>query len=312
MHHHVGIGQHIMHRVGDGRSHLLGALEGDIAGHADREVGKVAIAGAPDAYPVHFEQAIHARNRGDNLVAHSRRSGIEQSVDRLAGQPPAHVDHHAGHEQRSHRIGVAQPVDIPDSPQQNQEQTENHDPARPDVGGEVQRIGFERLAVVLGCDPAQGARSPEIHPHGDKHHDESGDAGLDVDVMEEEPLDGFVDDPDTGEQEQAGFEEGRKIFHFAVSVLVIGVGGLVGDSNRHQGDDRGDQIERGMQRFRKYAQAAGGDAHHNFQRGDGDRGQNGISRHRALFGAHRLRTVDRRRSRHSGIIAGRAENVGGC
>ena len=135
---------------------------------------------------------------------------------------------------------------------------------------------------------------------------ERGDAGLDVDVVKEKPLDGFVDDPDAGEQQQAGLEEGGEIFHFAVAVLVIGVGGLVGNPNRHQRDDGGDQIESGMQSFRKNAQAAGGNAHHNFQRGDGERRQHGVPRHGALFGAHGLRTVNRGRSRHSGIIAMRS------
>ena len=167
----------------------------------------------------------------------------------------------------------------------------------------MQCIGLERLAVVLGGDPAQRARAPEIHRHGDEHHDEGGDAGLDLDVMKEEAFSGFVDDPDAGEQQQAGLDEGGEVLHFAVPVLVIGVGRLVGNPDRHQRDDGGDQIERGVQGFRKNAQAAGGDAHHNFQSGDGERRQNGVSRHRALFGAHGVRTVDRWRSRHSGIIA---------
>ncbi len=55
--------------------------------------------------------------------------------------------------------------------------------------------------------------------------------------------------------------------------------------------------------FGKYAQAAGGYAHHNFQRGDGEGGQNGVPRDGALLRAHRLRTVDRGRTGHSGIIA---------
>ena len=140
-------------------------------------------------------------------------------------------------------------------------------------------------------------------------HGEGSDAGLDFDVVEEEPLDGFVDDPDTGEQKQAGLDEGGKVFHLAVTVLVIGVGRLVGDAHRHQGDDGGDQIKHGVQSFRKYAQAAGGYADDDFQSGDGERGQNGVSGHGALFGAHGLRTVNRGRSRHSGII-GTGADVG--
>ena len=121
-------------------------------------------------------------------------------------------------------------------------------------------------------------------------------------MVEEEAFGGFVDDPDAGEQEQAGLDESGEVFHLAMSVLVIGVGRFVGDADRHQGDDGGDQIENGVQGFGKYAQAAGGYAHYNFQSGDGERGQNGVSGDGALFRAHGLRTVDRGRSGHSGII----------
>src|SRR6266436_2252378 len=96
--HDVGVGQHVMHCVGYGFSHLLGALESNVAADADGQVGKVAVAGATNAHPVHFEQTVYRRDCGDNLVAHSLRSGVEQGVDRLAGQTPAYVDDDPGHE----------------------------------------------------------------------------------------------------------------------------------------------------------------------------------------------------------------------
>ena len=68
-------------------------------------------------------------------------------------------------------------------------------------------------------------------------------------MMKEQPFDGFVDNPDTREQQQAGFEEGGKIFDFPVTVLMVGVSWLVGNSDRHQRDDGSDQIERGVQSF---------------------------------------------------------------
>ena len=84
---------------------------------------------------------------------------------------------------------------------------------------------------------------------------------------------------------------------------MIGVSRLVGDPDRHQRNDGRDQIKRGVQGFRKNAQAAGGDADNDFQRGNGESGQHGVPCHRALLGAHGLGTVNCRRSRHSGIIA---------
>src|SRR6185436_6834495 len=81
--------------------------------------------------------------------------------------------------------------------------------------------------------------------------------------------------------------------------------------HRHQGDNRGNQIKHGVQSFRKNAQAACGHTDDNLEGGDGQRRQNGVASHSPLFGAHGLRTVNRGRSRHSGIIAvGRASDFG--
>ncbi len=43
---------------------------------------------------------------------------------------------------------------------------------------------------------------------------------------------GFVDDPGAGQQQQPGFDERRKVFNFTVAVLMVGIGGLVGNADR--------------------------------------------------------------------------------
>ena len=80
----------------------------------------------------------------------------------------------------------------------------------------------------------------------------------------------------------------EKFSIFAVAVLMIGVGGLVGDADREKSQQRGDQVEAGVRGFRKNTQAAGAESHHDFQPGNDDGGQNGISRSRALLGAHQI------------------------
>src|ERR1700693_2340229 len=88
-----------------------------------------------------------------------------------------------------------------------------------------------------------------------------------------------------------------------MSVLMVGVSRLVGYTNREQGDDGGDQIECGVGRLREDSQAAGCNADHYFKRSNGHRGQHGVAGDRTLFRAHGARTVDRRCSRHTGIIS---------
>ena len=119
----------------------------------------------------------------------------------------------------------------------------------------------------------------------------------------------FVDDPGAGKQQQASLNKGGEIFNLAVAVLVIGIGGFVGDSNRKIGQQRSDQIEPGMRGLRENAQAAGGEANDNLEAGDDHCGQNGISRGRALLRAHHVRGRNGRTAGHAGIIAGQGRNA---
>ena len=225
-----------MNCAGDGFRHLFGALERHVASHANGEIGKVAVAGAANADPVHFEQTIHGRDRGENLVANAVGSGIEQGVNCLAGQAPAYVDDHAGHEKCSDRIG--------DRAASRCRRFVRAGPgARPTTTIPLDQMSVEKcrasassawlsyLAAILpSARERQKSTAIEMNMHG-----KSGDAGLDLDVVEEQALGGFVDDPDTGQQEQASLDESGEVFDLAMSVLMVGVGRLVGDANRTSG-----------------------------------------------------------------------------
>ena len=83
-------------------------------------------------------------------------------------------------------------------------------------------------------DALQLSRAPEIDGNRYEHHHERPDAGTDLDGVEEQPLHCFVDDPDTSQQQQAGFDESGKVFDLAVTELVVGIGGKIGDANRKE------------------------------------------------------------------------------
>ena len=110
----------------------------------------------------------------------------------------------------------------------------------------MQGVGFESLAIVFGGDAAESAGAPPVDGHRDQHHGESPDRRLDFNVAEEQAHDRFVDHPDAGQQKQAGFDEGGEVLDLAVAILVVGVGGLVGDSHGEIGEQGRDQIERGV------------------------------------------------------------------
>src|SRR5947207_13444607 len=88
-----------------------------------------------------------------------------------------------------------------------------------------------------------------------------------------------------------------------MSVLMVGIGRLVGYTNREQCNDGGNQIEGGVSCFGEDSQATGCNAYHHFENRNGHRGQHGVARDRTLLLAHGPRAVDGRCSRHIGIIS---------
>ena len=186
LHGHVGVGQNAVNGVGHGGGQLAGALKSHRAREPHGEIGEIAVPGAADAHAIDFEDAVNARDRVVDLGAHARRRGVEQRVDGAASQSPTDGDHDSGDKQRGDGIGIAQPVDVIGASDENQRQSE-HDHARgPDVGGEVQRVGFQRLTVVFGGDAAEHAGAPPVEPHGKQHHGKSCDRRLDFDAAKEQ------------------------------------------------------------------------------------------------------------------------------
>src|SRR5258706_3320512 len=109
MHHHVGIGKNLVHRVGDSVDYLFRALKSHVACQADRKIGEISVSRTPYAYPVHFQQSIHPGNRHHNLAAYTGGSGIEQGVDCLSRQSPADPSHNSAAKHTDATISASQP-----------------------------------------------------------------------------------------------------------------------------------------------------------------------------------------------------------
>src|SRR5271167_1510176 len=104
--------------------------------------------------------------------------------------------------------------------------------------------------------------------------------------MKEQPFAGFIDDPNAGQEKQAGFDEGRKILDFPVAVLMVRVGGFVGDADRKIGYGSRYQVEARMGGFGKNTQAAAANADDNLQESDSHRGKDGVQGNRLLLLLH--------------------------
>src|SRR6266567_4736435 len=221
VHHHIGVGQNAVHAGCDRVCDLFRALKRYIARQPDRKIREVAVTGSADAYAIDFQYALDFGNRIDDPVAHAGWSGIEKSVNGLTREPPAHIHHDSGNKQSGDGISVAQPVDAVIAPDQHQEQAQSDNSARPDIGGKMQSVCLQGLAVVFDSNFCQSSRAPVINAHRQEHHDKSRDAGLNLHMMIENPPHSLVDNPNTGEQQQARFHERGKVLHFTVAILVV-------------------------------------------------------------------------------------------
>ena len=155
-----------------------------------------------------------------------------------------HIDHDASNKKCGHGIGGTQlsmPKVRPSSTS-----------AKPSTTTPLDQISVEKWSASASSawlsyfngNPSQSPRPPKIDSHRDEHYGESRDAGFDFDVTEEHSPGCFVNDPDTSQQQEAGFDEGGKILYLAMTVLVIGIGGFVGDADRKKSDQGGNKIER--------------------------------------------------------------------
>ena len=96
---------------------------------------------------------------------------------------------------------------------------------------------------------AEGAGAGEINHDGEGEDEEGpGAEGEREVIVEDDAVDGLVDDPDGGGEHEAGFDEGGEGLNLAVAVVVVVVGGAVCDLDGEEGDGGGDEVDAGVGR----------------------------------------------------------------
>src|SRR5690348_12924919 len=209
-------------------------------------------------------------NCSHDLPTYSGGSSVQQGIDGLPRKARAHINDHARHCECSDRIGYPQRGDANSMAQPDQSEANDDYATRPDVGCEVQRVGFERLAVVAQCCFAQRSGAPEIHAHREEKHSKGGDGWFDRNMMEKKSAHRLADDPYAGDKQQASLDESRKVLDFSVAVLMACVRGLVRYTHREECNDGRDQIEARMSGFRNKSETSCGDSHEDLESGDSD------------------------------------------
>ena len=142
------------------------------------------------------------------------------------------------------------------------------------VGGEMQRVGRQRLALGVARGAMQRPGAPEIHRDIDQQHDERNRRERRRRRAFAQMAPGLHQDAAGQHIEHRDDAERRQALDLAVAVMMFLVGGAVGNPHHQPGDDGRDQIDRGVQRLGNQRETADGDADHEFGRGHAGAGEN--------------------------------------
>ncbi len=180
----VGAGEMALHGLGGGHGELLGALEGEVAGHAERDVGEVVGAGAAGAQAIDGEDAGDGGEVVDEVLAElvlglrlvaggvGGGGGVEQGVDGLAGEPPTDAQDDAGDGDGGDGVGVLEPGEGEALAGVGGGEAEHDGERGPHVGGEVDGVGGEGVGAMLAGDAAEGAGAGEVDGDGEEQDGE--------------------------------------------------------------------------------------------------------------------------------------------
>ena len=267
---HVGPGKMPLDGLGGGHGELFGALEGEVAGHAEGDVGEVVGAGAAGAQAIHGQYAGDGHEVVDEIVAQvllglglvaggiAGRRGIEQCVDGLVGKPPTDAEDDAGDNDGGNGVGVLEPWQGEAFAGEGGCEADHDRERGPHVGGEVDGIGEQSVRAVQAGNAAESARAGEIDNDGNQQHGERPQRRPERKVLvKEDALNRLGDNPEARAQHDEGLNQGGERLSFAVAVVVVCVGGAVGDLDREQGDGGGDEVDGGMGRLAQHAERAG-------------------------------------------------------
>jgi hypothetical protein len=175
---------------------------------------------------------------------------LPMTCNGLDGEPPTDAQDDSGDDDGSDRVGVFEQRQVVALAGEGGGEAEHDGERRPHVGGEVDGVCGESVRSILACDAAEGARAGEIDGDGAEQHDEwcEGLPEREV-VVEEDAVNRLGDQPDAGGKHDAGLDEGGEGLDLAMAVVVVLVGGAVGDLDGEEGDDGGDEVDAGVRRL---------------------------------------------------------------
>src|SRR5271166_3687180 len=152
----------------DGVAEGVDLLEAGGARDADRGVDEVTVAGAAHAYAVYVQDAVHAGHGAGDGLLQALRGDVEQGVQGALAEARAHPQDYGRDHQTGDGVGVDQCRQIPGFAGPDQADSGNNYHGAPDVGGEVQGVGFQGFAGVFLGGVREGARASDVDGQGDE------------------------------------------------------------------------------------------------------------------------------------------------
>ena len=130
----------------------------------------------------------------------------------------------------------------------------------------MQRVRLQRLARILPGGMAEGPCARHVNRERNEEHHNCRYARPDVHAAEKQPVKRFVNDVQGSQRQQARLHERGEVFKLPVSVGMGLVCRPIGNSNGKKSDNRGNQIQPGVQRLGQHAEAPRFDNQERFQR----------------------------------------------
>ena len=174
----VGSGEMALDGFGGGEGDLLGALEGEVARHAEGDVDEVAGAGAAGAEAVDGEDAVDGGEVADEVRgATGRAAGVASVRASMVRRARVQVTRRMMRATRMAAMGSASSRAgmLPVLSGVGGGEAEEDGAGGPDVGAEVEGVGFEGFAGVLAGDAAEVAGAGEVDGDGEEEDDEGPD-----------------------------------------------------------------------------------------------------------------------------------------
>ncbi len=146
---------------------FVNLLEIGGAGDADGCVDKVAVTGAPEADAVGAEHPFDPLDGRNYLILEARWSGVEKCIEGAAPELRTDPQDDASDGKARERVRINEPRQIPPIASPNQGNAENDDKGAPNVGGEMERVGFQGFTFVMAGNFVEGAGAIQID--GERH-----------------------------------------------------------------------------------------------------------------------------------------------